>query len=66
MNSPHRPSDHSLLICLLALFLINSPLNQWWSTRELPWYAMYLPWLLIIVLVAINQLRQNRKADRGD
>jgi hypothetical protein len=66
-----RPqSDHSLLICLLALFLVNSPLNQWWSTLTLPWYAMFLPWLLIIALVAINnhrlQRRENRNRHGGD
>jgi len=54
------PSDHSLLIFLFGLFLFNSPLRQWWSELALPWYAMYLPWLLIIVLVAINQKRQRR------
>lgn len=56
-----RPvSDHSILIFLLGLFLVNSPLRQWWSELTLPWYAMYLPWLLIIVLVALNQHRQRR------
>lgn len=52
--------DHSVLIFLLALFLINSPLRQWWSELTMPWYAIYLPWLLIIALVAFNQHRQNR------
>lgn len=66
MNASYPPGDHSPLICLLALFLFSSPLNRWWSTLPLPWYAMYLPWLLIIILVAINQLRLNRKQDRGD
>ena len=66
MNQNLPPSDHSLLICLFALFLFNSPLNQWWSALTMPWYAMYLPWLLIIVLVALNQHRQHRKRDDGD
>ncbi len=56
-----RPlSDHSLLIFLIGLFLFNSPLRQWWSELALPWYVMFLAWLLIIVLVAINQRRQRR------
>ncbi|MFK8077291.1 MAG: hypothetical protein AB8B84_11940 [Granulosicoccus sp.] len=56
-----RPAtDHSLLIFLVGVFLINSPLRQWWSDLALPWYAMYVPWLVIILLVAINQLRQQR------
>ena len=66
MNQSLPPSDHSLLICLLALFLVNSPFNQWWAALTLPWYAMYLPWLLIIVLVAVNQHRRHRKQDDGD
>ena len=66
MNQPQPPSDHCLLIFLLAVFLVNSPLKQWWSALHLPWYAMYLPWLLIIVLVALNQRRQKRNPDRGD
>ena len=66
MNQRHQPTDHSLLIFLLALFLVNSPLKQWWSGLTLPWYAMYLPWLLIIVLLAVNQHRQKRKIDRGN
>lgn len=49
--------DHSLLIFLVGLFVFNSPLRQWWSGLTLPWYAMFLPWLLIIVLVALNQRR---------
>lgn len=59
MNIKPRP-DHSLLIFLLALFLFNSPLRQWWSELALPWYTIYLPWLAVVVLIAINQLRQNR------
>lgn len=53
-------SDHSLLIFLVGVFLVNSPLRQWWSELTLPWYAMYIPWFIIIVLVAINQVRQQR------
>lgn len=56
-----RPaSDHSVLICIFALFLVCSPLNRWWSNLSAPWYAMFAPWLLIIILVAINQSRQHR------
>lgn len=53
-------NDHSLLICLLAIFLVNSPLKQWLTALDLPWYAMFAPWLLIIVLLAFNHLRQAR------
>jgi len=53
-------SDHSLLIFLVGLFVINSPLRQWWSELALPWYTMFIPWLIVIGLVAINQMRQHR------
>ncbi|NND89252.1 MAG: hypothetical protein HKN42_00210 [Granulosicoccus sp.] len=65
MNTRPR-SDHSLLICLLALFLVNSPLNQWWSNLTLSWYAMFIPWGVIIALVALNQYRQHRDRADGD
>lgn len=56
--SKRSRSDHSLLICLLALFFINSPLNSWWSELALPWYGLFIPWLVVIGLIAWNQLRQ--------
>lgn len=57
MNQPPA-SNHALLIFFVGVFLINSPLRHWWSEASLPWYGLYMPWLLIIVLVAINQQRQ--------
>ncbi|MFK7889373.1 MAG: hypothetical protein AB8B63_01050 [Granulosicoccus sp.] len=51
-------SDHSLLIFLLALFVTNSPLNHWWTNTNLPWYSLYVVWLVVIALLAVNQLRQ--------
>lgn len=48
-------TDYSLLISALALFGINSPLNHWWSTLTLPWYSLFVPWILIIALIAWNQ-----------
>ena len=57
-NGPR--TDHTLLISILALFAINSPLNHWWSGLALPWYSLFVPWLMIIVLIAWNQQRQNR------
>lgn len=62
MNNRRRGSDHSLLIFVLAMFLFSSPLNIWWSSMALPWYVMFAPWLLIVLLMAWNQLRQ----DHGD
>jgi len=62
MNKRRSGSDHSVLIFLLAVFLFCSPLNIWWSSLTLPWYVAFAPWLLVILLVAWNQLRQ----DHGD
>lgn len=50
-----RGSDHTVLIGLFGLFLFHSPLNIWWANLALPWYVIFVPWLLIIVLVAWNQ-----------
>ena len=58
MNKRKSRSDHTLLLFALAVFLFQSPLNIWWSSAHFPWYAIFLPWVLIIVLVAWNQLRQ--------
>ena len=49
------PQDHAIPIAVLALFLLNSPFTGWWMHLALPWYAMFLPWLLLIVLVWLNQ-----------
>jgi len=59
MNRRRQGGDHTLLIFLLALFLFNSPLNLWWSSSTLPWYVIFMPWLLIVLLLAWNQFRQN-------
>jgi len=61
MDRPRH--DHTLLIFCAALFLFNSPLTSWWSGLRLPWYALFVLWMLIIVLVAMNQWRGT---DRGD
>ena len=50
--------DHTLLIFALAIFVFNSPLNQWWATLALPWYLLFVPWLAIVLLVALNQIRR--------
>ena len=51
-----RPAlDHSIPIAVLAMFLLNSPFTGWWTRLSLPWYAMFIPWLLLIFLVWLNQ-----------
>ncbi|MBT3309442.1 MAG: hypothetical protein HOL04_04180 [Gammaproteobacteria bacterium] len=51
--TPTRDSSlSSILVALLALILIASPLLQWWSSSESPWYTPYLLWAGLIMLIA--------------
>jgi hypothetical protein len=50
--------DRSLLLFLLALFLLVSPLKGLWAAPELPWYTPYLLWGGIILL-ALRVQRRN-------
>lgn len=59
MNKRRGGADHTLLIFAFALFMFNSPANDWWSALALPWFAMFVPWLLVVVLLAWNLFRQN-------
>lgn len=54
MNA-RAPQDHTLLIAALAVLLFHSPLSDWWTGLALPWYALFAPWLLVIVLVWANR-----------
>jgi len=42
--------DKVLLLFLFALFLLVSPLLQWWAADASPWYLPFLIWLGIIAL----------------
>ncbi len=42
--------DRVVLLFLFALFLLLSPLREWWAADDSPWYAPYLIWALIIAL----------------
>lgn len=50
-SSRGRP-DLVILLLLLALFLFFSPLTAWWARAELPWFAPFVLWALLIGLVA--------------
>jgi len=54
-----KRQDHTLLILIAAAFLFLSPLTAWWSSLPLPWYAIFFPWFLVVVLIAMNQRWQN-------
>ncbi|MEE9335319.1 MAG: hypothetical protein V3U65_14615 [Granulosicoccaceae bacterium] len=55
--------DHTLLILCVAVFIFSSPFTTWWSSFTLPWYAMFIVWALIILLVAVNQRNRRRNGD---
>ncbi len=42
--------DRVILLFLLALFLLLSPINEWWAADDSPWYSPYLVWGLLIFL----------------
>ncbi len=50
-------NDLTLLLLILAAFLFHSPFTRWWSDLNPPWYAVYVLWLVIIVLIALKHLR---------
>lgn len=54
--------DKVILLFLFALFLLLSPLINWWAADDSPWYAPYLIWLSIIFLAFILQRRSRRNA----
>lgn len=63
MSSPHdqeRFSDRVLLLFLLALFLLASPLRNWWAADDTFWLAPYLIWGVIIALAFWLQRRLDR------
>ena len=51
-----RATDLTLLTMLAALFVFHSPFTRWWTGLGLPWYTVFVLWLLIIGLIAINSL----------
>ena len=42
--------DRVILLFLLALFLLLSPVVEWWAADDSPWYAPYLIWGVLILL----------------
>lgn len=59
-----RYTGHALLLVLGAIFVFHSPFTQWWAGLNLPWYSVFLLWLLLIVLVALDNFKS--AAGRGD
>lgn len=52
--------DHTILLFVLALFVFHSPLSNWWTSLNLPWYVIFIFWGVLIALIAINRHRSDR------
>lgn len=59
-SPPTHRTDLTLLLFAFALFLLASPLVDWWSGEGSPWYTPYLLWLLIIALARRLQRQPER------
>lgn len=58
--------DRVILLLLLALFLLISPIIDWWAADDSPWYSPYLIWGLLISLTFWLRRYINRhKAGEG-
>jgi hypothetical protein len=61
--------DRVILLLLFALFLLLSPLVEWWAADDSPWFAPYLIWALLIALIFGLRRHLNHAAGgarRGD
>ncbi len=57
--------DRVVLLFLFALFLLLSPIINWWAADDSPWYAPYLIWALLIALGFAVQRRIQRHTQSG-
>lgn len=55
----NRYTGHALLLVLGALFIFHSPFTRWWAELNLPWYSVFVFWLIMIVLVAVDNFKVN-------
>jgi hypothetical protein len=53
--------DRVILLLLFALFLLLSPIIDWWAADDSPWYAPYLIWGVLIVLTYALQRHIHRQ-----
>lgn len=52
--------SESVLLALLALFLLASPFTAWWMQMTPPWWFAYALWLGLIGLIALLARRLYR------
>jgi hypothetical protein len=53
-----RQLDSVVLLLVFALFLLASPLREWWAADRSPWFMPYLLWALILGLVFVLARRR--------
>lgn len=53
--------DRVVILLFFALFLLLSPLRDWWAADESPWYAPYIVWAVIIGIAMRLQRRRERR-----
>jgi prepilin signal peptidase PulO-like enzyme (type II secretory pathway) len=53
-------ASESVLLALLALFLLASPFATWWMQLTPPWYLIYMIWLGLLGLIAAFSRRLAR------
>lgn len=56
----YSAASESVIVALLALFLLASPFAAWWMEQTPPWYTSYLIWLGLIALIAVLNHRLAR------
>ncbi|MBT7308441.1 MAG: hypothetical protein HN842_09505 [Gammaproteobacteria bacterium] len=43
----------AILVTVVCLIALTSPLMQWWSSMDSPWYTLYLLWGGVILFIAL-------------
>lgn len=57
-----RNTDKSLVTAFILMLVFATPFTSLWSRGGFPWYAPYLLWLGVVILLAFAQ----RKRRQGD
>jgi len=58
-----RYTGHALLLVLGGIFVFHSPFTRWWTDLNLPWYTFFLLWFVLIVLVALDNIKGGPRGD---
>ena len=60
-TSTERQLDRVIILFLFALFLLISPLVDWWAADDSTWVAPYLLWFILIAATFWLQRRRRRE-----